>query len=171
MDNIKRAFYPCCFRDFIQSRDILAEYLDEIIFCDIFKHPDWDKVKSKDALPKVRLVIEDAREYLKRLPIIDVFFHRNDGYGEGGSGIPFLSPRVLVQIVSQFPAEGGLIITDGKNSRGHIFKKMLRSDGYFRKEWGLYFQLEKEQPFYKKHSLQIIRVTPHTEEKLAILPN
>lgn len=156
----KTAFYPCCCGDFEEPRELLSSFVDEIIFCDILKHPAWDRMNNRGASPKVSLVIEDAREYLKRLPIIDILFHRNDGIGEGGSGIRFLSPPVLAQVVARFPAEGGLIITDGSNSCGHIYKKMLRPGGYLRKEWGLHFQLEQDQPFFKKHKLQIIGVTP-----------
>ena len=155
----KIAFYPCCFRDFIQPREILAEYVDEIIFCDLQKNPRWDQVPNKDESPKVTLIIEDVREYVKRLPTIDVLFYRKDGWGEGGSGLNINGSWGADNIATRFPKQGGLIITDGSNDRGHIYKKMLRPEGYTRNKTGLHFQLADDQHLLNEYGLHIIEVT------------
>ncbi len=154
----KVAFYPCCAGDFIQPRKILAEYVDEIIFCDIRKNEKWHQVPNKDESPKVTLIIEDVRKYVKRLPTIDVLFYRNDGRGEGGSHININGPWGVDNIAKRFSKHGGIIITDGSNDYGHIYKKMHRPDGYTRSKIGLHFKLSDNQHLLDQYGLHTIEV-------------
>jgi len=157
--SIRRAFYPACARDIIEPRKMLKGIVDEIIFCDIKRYPVWSMKSNHTDLPRAKFVVQDARELIPQLEPIDVLFYRGDSF-EGGSHINILGQKWLDAIMSHFPPEGGLIITDGSNSRGHIYKKMLRTNGYTRNKLALHFQLLTEQPFLEDHGLHTISVTP-----------
>lgn len=162
MSNIKRAFYPVCGRDVIEPRKMLKGIVDEVIFCDIKRYPEWNQKLRDTDLPKALFVQQDVRELIPQLPTINVLFYRGDSF-EGGSRINILGQKWLDAIMSHFPDEGGLIITDGTNSRGHIYKKMLRAKGYTRNKLSFHFQLLTEQRFFdnrSKRKLNAIAVTP-----------
>ena len=159
LNKSKIAFCPACCGDFFESRKILSSFVDEIIYCDIEEHPNWNRIDNKDRSPKVSLVIEDAKTYVHKLPKIDVIFYRNDGKGEGGSGLNVNGPWGADNIATKFGNEGGLIITDGSNDEGHIYKKMFRPEGYTRNKTGLHFQLADDQHLLNEYGLHIIEVT------------
>lgn len=57
-----------------------------------------------------------------------MLYYKGDGVGEGGSGVFILGDRVLEWLVPKMGANG-LIITDGSNSRGSNFERMIRASG------------------------------------------
>ena len=85
-----------------------------------------EKIVDKEAttVPRPSFKIGDAREIISNIAVIDVLFYRRDSNGEGGSGLFVLGDAFLPHILKRFPSEGGLIITDGSNSRGSNFKRM-----------------------------------------------
>ncbi len=154
----KRAFYPCCAKDIDEPRHLLAELVDEIIYCDIrFPHIKENQV-SLCGLPTIKFIQRDVREYVRDLPNIHVLFYRRDGVGEGGSGVYILGKQWLGQIIQHFPDEGGLIITDGSNSRNSIFKKMIRPTGYFSRSMKYQFSPSVKQPWLETLKLYKIEV-------------
>ena len=158
----KIAFYPCCRLDLLRPLEILAAYADEVIFCDkdiniaakqqilIAKRPNVD--------PRARVQCRDARDVVKEIERIDVLFYRRDGVGEGGSGLFVLGDSFLPEILARFPAEGGLIITDGSNSRGSNFRRMVRKSGLEKHGWR--FDAQDEQPLIESDGLYCIWVKP-----------
>ncbi len=152
------AFYPCCANDISEPRRLLTGLVDEIIFCDLRKPKSWDsKAKGSDA-PHIRFVQQDVRLYIPQLPCIKVLFYRRDSAGEGGSGIYLLGKRWLEQIVNHFSPEGSLIVADGSNSGGGLFRKMTRPAGYAKRSWGWRFGPAPEQPWLESHGLHAIEV-------------
>lgn len=109
-------------------------------------------------MPTATFVIGDVREVLPKLPTISVLFYRSDSEGEGGSGVFILGDSVLPLILERFPVEGGLIITDGSNSRGNNFRKMIQQNGLIKHGWK--FTKLPEQPLAASHGLWLISVTP-----------
>lgn len=103
---------------------------------------------------------KDVREAIGGFTRIDVLFYRKDSQGEGGSGVYVLGQKVLPQILSKFPQQGGLIITDGSNSGHRIFKRMIRPTGYFPTGWGWHMQPANEQPYLSENGLYTINVNP-----------
>jgi hypothetical protein len=84
--------------------------------------------------------------------------YRRDSDGEGGSGIFVLGDSVLPLILKRFPSEGGLIISDGSNSRGGNFRKMKRHSRLHKHGWN--FVKLADQPLVDTHGLWFISVTP-----------
>jgi hypothetical protein len=155
------AFYPCCASDAEEPRILLRDYADEIIFCDIKGkrvHRRTNVVRGQSGLPTSTFIVGDVREIVPNLPSISALFYRRDGVGEGGSGVFILGDSVLPRILKRFPAEGGLIITDGSNSRGGNFRKMIRQNGLNKHGWN--FAKLAEQPLVDTHRLWLISVTP-----------
>ncbi len=155
----KIAFYPCCARDVEEPRRLLAPFVDEIIFCDIQSFQKWGGCRESADLPTARFIQGDVREVIPTLPEITVLFYRRDSDGEGGSSIYILGRRILPQILARFPDAGGLIITDGSNSRSGMFRKMSRPDGYIRKPWNCTFRPSSDQPFLTSHRLHMLEIT------------
>jgi len=93
------------------------------------------------------------------LPVIDVLFYRRDSAGgEGGSGLFVLGDVFLRPFLEKFSTDGGLIITDGSNSRGGNFEKMTRSSGL--SKFSREFKAAKAQPLLEQHRLWVIEVGP-----------
>ena len=93
------------------------------------------------------------------LPVIDVLFYRRDSAGgEGGSGLFVLGDVFLRPFLEKFSTDGGLIITDGSNSRGGNFKKMTRISGL--SKFSREFKAAKTQPLLEQHRLWVIEVGP-----------
>ncbi len=157
---MKTAFYPCCASDIREPRILLRYHVNEIIFCDIRPSPRLRKNAEgmKSSLPTPTFIIGDVREVVPNLPSIDVLFYRRDGDGEGGSGVFVLGDCILPLILKHFPAEGGLIITDGSNSRGGNFEKKISQNGLTKHGWN--FNKLAEQPLVDTHGLWIVSVTP-----------
>jgi hypothetical protein len=158
---MKRAFYPCCASDIEEPRTLLRNYADEIIFCDLSPRlSHWAKrIDGMESdLPVAKFVVGDVRAVLPNLPAISVLFYRRDSEGEGGSGLFTLGGSILPLILERFPAEGGLIVTDGSNSRGGNFRKMIRQNGLSKHGWN--FAKLTDQPLLGSHGLWMISVTP-----------
>ena len=153
------AFYPCCAGDVTEPRQLLTNLVDEIIYCDQRKSKSWSQVDRTIDHPIASFVQEDARTLIEKLPTIQVMFYRRDSAGEGGSNLFILGKSMLSKIITHFPESGGLIVTDGSNTGSGIFKKMIRRDGYSRKDWHCHFQPRADQPWLQSHGLYIIEVT------------
>lgn len=162
----KVAFYPCCRLDLVRPIEILAPYADEVIFCDkdirIAAEQQILIAKRPNTAPRARVKCGDARDVVKELDCIDVLFYRRDGVGEGGSGLFVLGDSFLPDILARFPATGGLIITDGSNSRGSNFRRMIRKSGLEKHGWR--FEAQADQPLLKSDGLYCIEVTPAVEQ-------
>ena len=133
---LKIGFYPCCGADIKVPLLIMRNYVDKVIFCDTNPRrlASFKKIKLNlpPNLPESSLLIADANEVISQLDRIDVFFYRCDGVGEGGSGVIALGNRFLDMVIKRMPNEGGLIITDGSNSRQSNFERMSRPQGVFK---------------------------------------
>lgn len=159
----KVAFYPCCCRDVVVPVDLVQPYADRIVFCDIDERlePEWRAQEPRLSCGvETEFRIDDARKVIESLQQIDVLFYRRDSAGEGGSALFVLGDSVLPSILAKFPSHGGLIITDGSNSRGSNFKRMIRFSGLRKHGWR--FGLAENQPLLESHGLHIIRVEPDT---------
>lgn len=158
----KVAFYPCCYLDFVRPLEILAPYADEVVFCDKDIHIAANQqiiiAKRQNTAPRARVLCGDARDVVKEVERIDVLFYRRDGVGEGGSGLFVLGDSFLPDILARFPTSGGLIITDGSNSRGSNFKRMIRKNGLDKHGWR--FEARAEQPLLATDGLYCIQVSP-----------
>ena len=161
--SLRVAFYPCCCRDVVEPVDLVQPYADRIVFCDIDKSlkSEWQTrtPRSPDSV-QAEFRLDDARNVIASMAQIDVLFYRGDSEGEGGSGLFVLGDSVLPSILSKFPKQGGLIITDGSNSRGSNFKRMIRRSGLHKHGW--HFNLAQAQPLLESHGLHIIAVMPDT---------
>lgn len=156
----KVAFYPCCRLDFERPLQILAEYADEVVFCDIDIRIAAEQqiliAKRSNTSPRARVQCGDAREVVKEVQQIDVLFYRRDGVGEGGSGLFVLGDSFLPDILARFPTSGGLIITDGSNSRGSNFRRMIRRSGLEKHGWRFFAPVI--QPLLSSDGLYVIEV-------------
>jgi hypothetical protein len=156
------AFYPCCAIDILEPLSILTGIADEVIFCDINHRlfPTW-KAREQERVvsqPRATFMIADARDVVQKIPAIDVLFYRRDSTSEGGSGVFVLGDSLLPIILERFNPVGGLIITDGSNSRGGNFNKMIRQSGLEKHGWS--FSVGEEQPFRETVGLWVISVEP-----------
>jgi len=158
----KIAFYPCCRLDLIRPLEILEAFADEVIFCDKNINIAADQhiliAKRPNFSPKARVQCADARDLIREIERIDVLFYRRDSVGEGGSGLFVLGDSFLPEILARFPPQGGLIVTDGSNSRGSNFKRMIRNSGLEKHGWR--FEAQDEQPFIATDGLYCVRVKP-----------
>jgi len=152
------AFYPCCASDIVEPLSILKQYADEICFCDIRPLPRRVIAEHRVSPPTARFIQGDAREVITHIGRIDVLFYRRDSNGEGGSGLFVLGDTFFPRILEVFNPQGGLIITDGSNSRGGLFKKMKSTRGLTKYGWHIH--KTEEQPFEKAHGLLIFSVLP-----------
>ena len=109
-------------------------------------------------MPAASFIVGDVREVLPSLPTIDVLFYRRDSNGEGGSGVYILGDSILPVILGRFSVDGGLIITDGSNSRGGNFTKMTRQSGLRKHGWN--FIRLAEQPLVNTRQLFLISAVP-----------
>ena len=156
------ALYPCCSTDVEEPLELLRDFADEVVFCDV--NPAltgrWREIVARvaEGLPKASFLTEDVRTAVDAVERIDVLFYRQDSEGEGGSGIFILGDSFLPKLLRRFPVQGGYLITDGSNSRGSNFKRMTRSSGLTKHGW--YFSKTAEQPFLAEHGLYVISVVP-----------
>lgn len=148
---LKTGFYPACGRDVKEPLSILGDLVDRVVFCDInpLLQDSWSKLITRKlttykAVPE--FVVGHAKDVLLSLDRLDVLFHRKDGMGEGGSGLPIFSKDWLKIITDKMPEEGGMIITDGSNTWGHQFKKILRDDGLALCDWKFTLNQNVSQP-------------------------
>ena len=166
-NSMKTAFYPCCNLDIEEPLHLLAGYVDNVIFCDI--NPKltsrWKRTAHRvvdGKLPMAEFIVGDAKEVCLQLPMIDVLFYRRDSTGEGGSALFVLGDMFLRPLFQHFSPDGGLIFTDGSNSRGGNFKKMIRRNGLIKHGWR--FSTPPEQPYLDSHGLWRISVIPAIEQ-------
>lgn len=154
------AFYPCCATDFQEPLELLREFADEVVFCDL--NPGVSRRLNKitssqsEGLPRSSFRCEDAQSAVESIKRIDVLFYRRDGVGEGGSGIFVLGDTFLPELLKRFPAQGGYIITDGSNSGGN-FERMTSTSGLTKYGWHL--KKTDSQPFLAGRGLYVISVT------------
>jgi hypothetical protein len=158
------AFYPCCHLDIKRPLELLRRYAEEVIFCDIDPSllPRWKRIVGTEAAtePRPSFLVGDAREVMSHIAVIDVLFYRRDSAGEGGSGLFVLGDSFLPHILERFPSEGGLIITDGANSRGSNFERMIRPSGM--SKHGCLFMKCSDQPYIESDRLYVVTVAPAT---------
>ncbi len=165
------AFYPCCHRDIEEPLALLTPFADEVIFCDINSAllPRWRKaVGSLSGGLRASFLIGDVRQVVASVEVIDVLFYRGDSPGEGGSGVFVLGDSFLPSILKRFRAPGGLIITDGSNSRGSNFERMIRRSGMAKHGWS--FRKYPDQPYAERYGLHIVEVKPILATQ-AIIPS
>ncbi len=155
----KIAFYPCCEFDVVEPLRLLSPFVDEVIFCDLKAAVATRGSKAARASNRVvTFITGDVRQVLMLVPQIDVLFYRRDSEGEGGSRIFILGDSVLPMILGRFNPAGGLIITDGSNSRGGNFRKMCSPRGLRKDNWLL--KAPDDQPLFKQHGLKMVTVSP-----------
>lgn len=155
------AFYPCCDRDIEEPLTLLKPFVDDVIFCDINSSllPRWRaSISSLVGGPNASFRVGDVRQVISTIEIIDVLFYRGDSAGEGGSSVFVLGDSFLPSILERFHPEGGLIITDGSNSRGSNFERMIRKSGMKKHGWS--FHNLPEQPYVEHNGLHIIKAMP-----------
>jgi hypothetical protein len=87
-----------------------------------------------------------------------VDIHRNDSWGEGGSGVPVLSYSFLPLFVERMPASGWQIYTDGSNSLQGWFERISRPKGV--DQIGCYFTSIGKIESAKRDPLWIISALP-----------
>ena len=170
---LKTAFYPCCHDDIEEPLRLLSGYVGRVIFCDINPklYPRWKRIYrslASDQLPSAEFMIQDAREALSVLPVIDALFYRRDSTGGGGSALFVLGDVFLRPLMMRFSSNGGLIFTDGVNSRGGNFKKMIRRSGLIKHGWK--FSTAPEQPYLGQHHLWKISVCRLPTQPTIALP-
>jgi hypothetical protein len=68
----------------------------------------------------------------------------------------------LRPLLQRFSSSGGYIFTDGSNSRGGNFKKMIRKNGLTKHGWK--FSATPEQPYLSQHGLWRISVSPASHQ-------
>lgn len=159
---MKTAFYPCCETDVVVPVTLMQGYVDRIIFCDIRERlHTWKRKLSKgtvEGAPASEFVVGDAREVILQIPAIDVLYYRRDSNGDGGSGLFVLGDEFLRPLMSRFSKSGGYIFTDGSNSRGSNFKRMIRKSGM--EKFGRRFSATAEQPYLENYGLWRIQISP-----------
>lgn len=159
---MKTAFYPCCETDVVVPVTLMHGYADRIIFCDIRERLHiWKRKQSKgtvEGVPASEFVVGDAREVILQIPAIDVLYYRRDSNGDGGSGLYVLGDVFLRPLMSRFSKSGGYIFTDGSNSRGSNFKRMIRKSGM--EKFGRRFSATTEQPYLENYGLWRIQISP-----------
>jgi len=162
-DIMKTAFYPCCALDIGEPIRLLTGYVDKIIFCDLNPRlrSRWSRIlknMTDSKLPEIEFIVGDAKNVCEQLTKIDVLFYRRDSTGEGGSALFVLRDMVLRPLLKNFSSDGGLIFTDGANSRGGNFKKMVRRNGLIKHGWK--FSTTTDQPYFQEYGLWKISVSP-----------
>lgn len=162
----KVAFYPCSASDVREPLRLLAGLVDEVIFCDIrdcFNAPKQRPSEDlSSSLPLSTFRVGDARDVIQSISRIDLLFYRKDSEGEGGSRLFVLGDSVLPAILAKFPSTGGMIVTDGSNSRGSNFERMIRKSGLVKHGWK--FAKAAEQPFLEAQKLYCIDVRASSPE-------
>lgn len=149
--------------DFKEPLALLSGLVNEVVFCDSDKRVEKNFRNMCSAgdvparAPKATFICDRADSALARVPAIDVLFYRRDSDGEGGSRLFVLGDSFLPKILERIPLQGGLIITDGSNSRGGNFKRMTRASGL--QKHGFRFSAAHKQPFLSLLELHIIEVT------------
>lgn len=159
---MKTAFYPCCETDVVTPVTLMRGYVDRIVFCDVREQlHKWKLRQPKEVaedMPVSEFVVGDAREVILQISVIDVLYYRRDSDGEGGSGLYVLGDVFLRPLMEHFSMSGGYIFTDGSNSRGGNFKRMIRKSGM--EKFSRRFSATNEQPYLDKYGLWRIRVSP-----------
>lgn len=163
---MKTAFYPCCETDVVTPVKLMRGYVDRIVFCDVREQlHKWKLRQPKEVaegiaegMPVSEFVVGDAREVIRQVPVIDVLYYRRDSDGEGGSGLYVLGDVFLRPLMEKFSKSGGYIFTDGSNSRGANFKRMIRKSGM--EKFGRRFCATTEQPYLDVFGLWRIWVSP-----------
>lgn len=154
--SLKIALYPCCASDILEPLQLLEGYVDEVLFCDVSAAGEPLVAAHTARKPRPTYVQRDLREYIDQVGQIDVLFYRRDGAGEGGSGLYILGDEWLRKLLPKFKQPGGLIITDGSNSRGNAYRKMRQQSGLRR--FDCHVKLAAKQPLQQTQGLLIFDV-------------
>ena len=111
-------FYPVCAVDYLDPLRILKDHIDQLYFCDIRHVPrstsrlsEIRNIVREENLPTPSFILGDALSAIKVLRPVDVFFHRRDSTGEGGSNLFLLGPDLIHSVVESIKPNG-IIITD-----------------------------------------------------------
>lgn len=152
------AFYPCCGDDIEEPLRLLFGMVDRVYFCDPHTRvrSAVAGVAQKDGWPRSISVAKDAREAITEIAGIDVLFYRRDSAGESGSGLFVLGDVFLKPLLAAHGDRLRRIITDGSNSRGSNFERMIRPSGL--RKFGKHFRPSDLQPLRDGHSLWVIDV-------------
>lgn len=117
----RTGFYPASARDYLEPLQLLTDWVDHLIFCDIRDVPQGRSALRELAatiedqgLPEASFFLGDALSAISCLKPVDVFFLRNDSGGEGGSALFLLGPKRLPLALSLI-TPGGILITDQRN--------------------------------------------------------
>jgi hypothetical protein len=158
---MKKAFYPCCAYDVVEPIKLVQNYVELIVFCDInqrfLRQKEW-RPRDASETPISEFVSGDAKTVIHHISPIDFLFYRRDSQGEGGSGLFVLGDEFLRPLMTCFSSSGGHILTDGSNSRGSNFDRMIRKSGL--EKFGRRFSTAANQPYLDSHGLWLISVSP-----------
>ena len=133
----RTAFYPICENDILEPIELLKNHIDLIYFCDLKIPKSNINIKTlrnkciSNKLPIPFYMIGDAIEIMKSIKPVDIFFHRRDSGGEGGSELFFLSDDNIPFVLNIVKTEG-LIVTDGLTGGQWYRNLMSRSIRSFR---------------------------------------
>jgi hypothetical protein len=118
----RTGFYPASANDYLEPLQLLKEYIDHMIFCDLNIVPnskssinDLRRKIATEGLPEASFFLGDALNALSCIQPVDVFFLRRDsGEGEGGSNLALLRSE-RISLVTNAIKPGGIIVTDKPN--------------------------------------------------------
>lgn len=169
--DLRTAFYPCCGKDIETPLRLLCNFADQVVFCDTSarasEHHKKVGTRKDHWVPSSKVIIGSAHEVINSMQRIDVLFYRCDSGGEGGSNAIILGNDFLQMVLDRMPLAGGLIITDGSNSRQSNFEKMTRYNGH--NKFGWHMEPHPTTPtirppdgrsYCKDGLLRVIQVTP-----------
>lgn len=174
--DLRTAFYPCCGRDIETPLKLLHDFVDHVVFCDISSIAEEHHKKVIGRMPRKvpssKFIVGSAHNVISMLQRIDVLFYRCDSGGEGGSDAIILGNQYLQFVLDRMPLEGGLIITDGSNSRQSNFEKMTRHNGLIKFGWHMgplattpTIRPPDGRSYSKDGLLQVVQVNPIIGEK------
>ena len=119
----RTGFYPASANDYLEPLQLLKEWVDHLIFCDLNVVPNSKsaitelrkKITTED-LPEASFILGDALSALDLIHPVDVFFVRRDsvGTGEGGSNLALLGAERIKKVVKAVKP-GGILVIDKPN--------------------------------------------------------
>lgn len=117
----RTGFYPASARDYLEPLQLLKDWVDHLIFCDIRDVPqsrfalrELRGMIEAQSLPEASFFLGDALSAMACLRPVDVFFVRRDSGSEGGSGLYLLGPNRLASVLDLIKP-GGTLIADKYN--------------------------------------------------------
>jgi hypothetical protein len=116
-------FYPASANDHLEPLQLLKDWVDHLIFCDLNAIPNSKKylnelrIKiSNEKLPEASFFLGDALSIISCIQPVDVFFLRRDSatVGEGGSALALLRSE-RIDLVLKIIKPGGILVVDKPN--------------------------------------------------------